>query len=54
MKTIIDFLHFDYPTKEQKTVLNAIQKFTENDNTNDFIIMQRVQVLVKPLSFRRL
>ncbi|MDA7762271.1 AAA family ATPase [Crocinitomicaceae bacterium] len=38
-KTIMDFLHFDCPTQEQKTVLNAIQKFTENDNTDDFIIM---------------
>lgn len=38
-KTIIDFLHFDCPTEEQKNVLNAIQNFAKTDNNDDFIIM---------------
>lgn len=37
--SILDFLHFDSPTKEQREVLLAMAEFTKATNTEDFLIL---------------
>ncbi len=36
---ILHYLHFKYPTAEQKTVLNALENFIKEDNQEDFFIL---------------
>lgn len=38
-KLILDFFHFSRPTKEQETVLKAMQEFIKLDNQDDFLIL---------------
>jgi exodeoxyribonuclease V len=38
-KNIIDFLHFSTPTKEQVEVLKAMEKFVDEENNDDFLIL---------------
>lgn len=38
-KQILDFLHFNQPTKEQETVLKAMQEFVKADDPSDFLIL---------------
>ncbi len=38
-KTILDFLHFDNPTDQQKSALLGMEKFVEPDNKEDFLIL---------------
>jgi exodeoxyribonuclease V len=37
--SILEFLYFSSPTKEQKTVLKAMQEFVKPDNPDDFLIL---------------
>lgn len=37
--SILDFLHFDCPTQEQKKSLLAMQTFIHADNTDDYLIL---------------
>lgn len=37
--SIIDFLHFDCPTNEQKAALSAMADFVNPDNNDDFLIL---------------
>jgi exodeoxyribonuclease-5 len=39
MKSILDFLQFSTPTGEQKTALEAMARFVDEDNTDDFMIL---------------
>lgn len=39
MKTILNFLHFSYPTKEQEAVLKAMEIFVQDNNPDDFLIL---------------
>jgi len=38
-KTIIEFLHFANPTKEQDAVLKAMEVFVSSENQYDFIVL---------------
>jgi exodeoxyribonuclease-5 len=38
-KTILNFLQFDKPTTEQVQVLDALQKFVSEENTEDFMVV---------------
>jgi len=38
-KTIFNFLHFSRPTEEQKTALQAMENFVQNENQDDFMIL---------------
>ena len=38
-KSIFNFLYFSQPTKEQETVLMAMQEFVKKDNPDDFLIL---------------
>jgi exodeoxyribonuclease-5 len=38
-KTIFDFLHFSHPTKEQETVLKAMENFIDEKNAFDFLVL---------------
>lgn len=38
-KTIIEFLHFAHPTKEQDAVLKAMEVFVSSENQYDFIVL---------------
>lgn len=40
INSIFDFLHFSNPTEEQKSVLQSLQTFVENDNQFDFFILR--------------
>ncbi len=37
--SILDFLHFDCPTAEQKKALTAMSEFVKQENTDDFMIL---------------
>jgi exodeoxyribonuclease-5 len=39
LKNILDFLHFSHPTKEQETVLKAMESFIEDKDPYDFLIL---------------
>ena len=38
-KQILDYLHFETPTIEQKNTLNALSTFVNVDNSDDFFIL---------------
>lgn len=38
-KSILSFLHFENPTKEQENVLEALEQFVSTDNTDDFMVV---------------
>ena len=38
-KTILDFLHFSHPTKEQATVLKAMECFIDEKDPYDFLVL---------------
>ena len=38
-QTIFNFLHFAHPTKEQESVLQAMQEFVKKENPDDFLIL---------------
>jgi exodeoxyribonuclease-5 len=38
-KHILDYLHFETPTIEQKNTLNALSTFVNADNLDDFFIL---------------
>ena len=39
IKTIFDFLHFNHPTKEQETVLKAMETFIDEADHFDFLVL---------------
>jgi hypothetical protein len=38
-RTILDFLHFSHPTKEQETVLKAMESFIDEKDPYDFLVL---------------
>jgi hypothetical protein len=38
-KTILDFLHFSHPTKEQEIVLKAMEGFVNENNQFNFLVL---------------
>lgn len=38
-QSILSFLHFSCPTKEQEIVLKAMEEFVKEDNPFDFLIL---------------
>lgn len=41
MKThVLDFLHFSNPTEDQRTALNGVNQFLQEENQNDFLILR--------------
>ena len=38
-QSILEFLHFNRPTKDQETVLKAMQEFVQEENLDDFLIL---------------
>ena len=39
LRTIFDYLHFDRPSKEQETVLKAMENFIDDKNLYDFLVL---------------
>lgn len=39
LQTIFDYLHFDHPSKEQETVLKAMENFIDDKNLYDFLVL---------------
>jgi hypothetical protein len=38
-QSIVAFLHFSHPTKEQEIVLNAMERFIDENDPYDFLVL---------------